>query len=226
MWFSIHQTLEIRSGWSSEGCPTSHIVHATAEISHRAGWRMCVGTSVGQTTSQSKNMLTYIEFGPCSECCLTPWNTASREVGKLLCQRQGEGSAFPSAEWGRHRYQHGDVFYKGLLSLWHSSTAAQDSQTSEGQMDTFRSRIKRKRQLCQGKWNEENITQKTIILIWAPLPVLAWNCRYHSGRLHHRPQPHPNPLTHTRCCAQEGRVRFPYKILYSFVLLHKLINSV
>lgn len=63
--------------------------------SHRAGWKMCVGTSVGQTTSQSKNMLTYIEFGPCSECCLTPWNIASREVGKLLCQRQGEVSHFP-----------------------------------------------------------------------------------------------------------------------------------
>lgn len=86
--------------------------------SHRAGWKMCVGTSVGQTTSQSKNMLTYIEFGPCSECCLTPWNIASREVGKLLCQRQGEVSPFPSAEGGRHCYKWRDASYKGLLSLW------------------------------------------------------------------------------------------------------------
>lgn len=177
-------------------------------ISHRAGWKMCVGISVGQTTSQSKNMLTYIEFGPCSERCLTPWNTAFREVGKLLCQRQGEGSPFPSAEGGRHRYQQWD---KGLLSLWLASTAALHSHASEGHMDTFWSRIKRKQQqFCQGKWSGENIRQKTIILIWAPLPVWASNCVYDSGHFHHRPRPQPTPLTQTRC-AQDGDVRFPYK---------------
>lgn len=131
-------------------------------ISHIAGWEMCVGISVGQTTSQSKNTLTYIEFGPCSKCCLTPWNTASRDAEKLLCQRQGEGSPFPSLEKGRLRYQQ-----RGLLQVTTFSLTPKEQNchrhlkakwvNSEAELRESSSSIKE-------NWSGENISQRTINL--------------------------------------------------------------
>lgn len=162
-------SLEIRTVWSSEGCQHPTLFMPLLNFPH--SWMKGVWALLfGQTTSQSKNKLTPIESGPCSECCQPPWMPCMQVGGEL------RGVSSPLPAWGdrRHCYQQWDIVDKRLLPLLYPRTCTKMfKHLKTGKIGKFCSRTMRESSSLCIKESGENIRQKTIILSWAPFPVLV-----------------------------------------------------